>query len=165
MYYYALTLRKNSKPTLQDYEEHMNTVQTKYKHLKIVYHYEGTGGIHLHGLVSSPRKVMIKAMHPGKGWKLFFDPVRDTKAWEAYMTKDVHLEPALLKAEADKLHLAEEQRPGLSVAPRTSKSLTTCVKISSTPAGLVPLHSNDFHKWEAETIARINKINLFKIKA
>jgi len=165
MYYYALTLRKNSKPTLQDYEEHMNTVQTKYKHLKIVYHYEGTGGIHLHGLVSSPRKVMIKAIHPGQGWKLFFDPVRDTKAWEAYMTKDVHLEPALLKAEADKLHLAEEQRPGPSVATRTSKSLTTCVKISSTPAGLVPLHSDDFYKWEAETIARINKINLFKIKA
>lgn len=73
MYYYAFTLRKLSGTNFQkcfDVESHIKQLREKYKHLEIEYHFEytlkanGKHNIHIHGMISTPKKVLYKMIHP-----------------------------------------------------------------------------------------------------
>lgn len=97
MFHYAFTLKKNSNPVwISDYESHLTMLSTKYPHLDIEYHFEDTAGLHIHGMIRSPKKIHIRMIHPGNGWNLDMSFVKSPQAWDAYMTKDTIRETNLI---------------------------------------------------------------------
>lgn len=101
MYKYSFTLRKNSNPVfITDYEQVMETY-TEHG-TDIVYYYEETAGLHVHGILTTDTKVYLnsaKWLHPGEGWSLKFELLKSTgdyKRWLLYIMKEAHLETNLI---------------------------------------------------------------------
>lgn len=100
MYHYCFTLRKTAYPVwIVDYDNHIGKLIKKYPHMEIEYHFEDTAGLHIHGMLRTPKKVHVRQIHPGKGWNLDFDFIKSEQAWTAYMTKDTRNETNLINEE------------------------------------------------------------------
>lgn len=88
MYHYALTLVKNTNPVwITDYVEFIEKFGRDYPKADLQYYYEATHGLHIHAYVCSPTRIYINKIHPGKGWKLDFHPVKNVLHWQNYIKK------------------------------------------------------------------------------
>lgn len=97
MYYYATTIRKVEKPAFPHYYESLKQeIATKYPKAKFIWHYEGDYGLHLHGMIETPTKIYINKLHPGKGWNVDHQLVKNKSAWMCYITSQNGLEQQLL---------------------------------------------------------------------
>lgn len=100
MYTYAFTLRKNSHPVwIVDYDQHITKLKEKYKDIEIDYHFEPEHGLHIHGMIRSPKTMHIRQIHPGVGWNLDFGRVRSELAWTIYTSKHRGHETTLINDE------------------------------------------------------------------
>jgi len=98
MYYYATTIRKVAKPAFpHHYEAFRANLATKYPKAKFIWHYEGDYGLHLHGMIETPTKIYINKLHPGTGWNVDHQLVKNKSAWMCYIQSQNNLELELLK--------------------------------------------------------------------
>lgn len=122
MYYYEITIRKTANPVwIVDYEDFFANFQMKYPYAIVEYSYEPQRGLHAHGLVVSPRRIYVNKFHPGKGWNLEFEFVRNRWAWDKYKRKHAHLQPDLINREYDLYsEFLEYQSKDLSLSTQLS---------------------------------------------
>jgi len=102
MYYYAFTLRKSLMPAfISFYEKQLARWHTLFPLAQIDYRYESTSGLHLHGMIKTPKKIYItnSGIHPGKGWSLDFSLVLNIQTWINYMNKQSSSETTLINTE------------------------------------------------------------------
>lgn len=100
MYTYAFTLRRNANPVwIVHYDDHMTKLKDKYKDIEIDYHFEPEHGLHIHGMIRSPKTIHIRQIHPGAGWNLDFGRVRSELAWTIYTSKHRSHETTLINDE------------------------------------------------------------------
>lgn len=99
MYYYAFTSRLltgSIKDKVTSPESWIVEIRKKYPHLDIRYHYEyvlnsqreGNHNVHIHGMISTPRKVLYKLIHPGPNYHFWIEAVKTVAAWNVYITKN-----------------------------------------------------------------------------
>lgn len=100
MYYYAFTVRcmnfEKYQPTLSDFKAMMTAYKKKYTWTDIRYHLEvveklnGNHNVHIHGMVSTPKKVvrkMLDSVLPEGYVCTDHSSVRSKTAWIAYITQ------------------------------------------------------------------------------
>lgn len=100
MYYYAYSFTNTELPLPYRYDSLMYELQEKYPRADFQFHYEeGKRGIlHIHGMVASPHKIYrnrIDNMISHGKWNYDWGFVKNSYAWNAYMTKDTAVQDEL----------------------------------------------------------------------
>lgn len=115
MYYYAFTIRRLNGTDFQKVDgpgAHIEYLKNEYPNLQIGFHYElvkkenGNHNIHVHGMISSTKKVRYARLHPGSEYHFWIEPVKTVNAWNVYMTKSNMTKPEHV---LDNLHDKDEQ--------------------------------------------------------
>jgi len=123
MYYYAFTIRCMNfithRPTLQDFTRMVQAYKTKYTwtdirfHLEIVEKQNGNHNVHIHGMISSPKKLsdrMLKSVIDEGYCVTDHDFVKSKAAWTTYITKQKGSEAQLLALLSEPHQTAVEHR-------------------------------------------------------
>lgn len=102
-YYYATTVRKVSQPVyISDYNTFLHDLKHKYPKAEVVYHFEEDKGLHVHMMIKTPTRMYINKFHPGRGWNVDHQMVKNLAAWQCYISKASKKENDLILRETCK---------------------------------------------------------------